>query len=113
MDYMTESQLARAELCVIEKGKPARDVLASSKCSINNYYDIIFVIYLGEGKKNSSSAQDARHNRSVGDSKDMLSLRISKTNVIKAAKTNTSANKSLRVGMTREFRAALLCEERG
>lgn len=77
MDYMTESQLARAELCAIEKGKPAREVLASSKCSINNYYDTIFVIYLGEGKKNSSSGHDARHNLSVGDPKDILSLQIS------------------------------------
>lgn len=70
--------MARAKLCVIEKGKPAREVLASNKCSINNYYDIIFVIYLGEGKKNSSSGHDARHNLSVGDPKDMLSLQISK-----------------------------------
>lgn len=62
MDYMTESQLARAELRAIEKGKPAREVLASSQCSINNYDDMISVIYLGEGKKNSSSAHDGRHN---------------------------------------------------
>lgn len=36
-----------------------------------------------------------------------------KSNIMEAEKTNTSANKSLRVGMTCEFRAALLGEERG
>lgn len=62
MDHMTKRQLAGAELCVIERGKPAREARASSRCSINNYDDIIFVIYLGEGTKNSSIAHDARHN---------------------------------------------------